>query len=64
MNNENKQMLLDLGKKEIKNLTETLNYEISKIQINISKEDLEKLSQLSIKINDRIEQLKTILISN
>jgi hypothetical protein len=61
MTNENKQVLLQLSKKQITDFTEALNYEISKIQINISKEDFEKLSDLSNKINNKVEQLKVLI---
>ncbi len=62
MTNENKQVLLQLSKKQITDFTEALNYEISKIQINISKEDFEKLSDLSNKINNKVEQLKVLMV--
>lgn len=57
-------MLLELSKKQIIDFTETLNLEMSKIQMNISKEDFEKLSELSIKINNKINQLKALILSN
>jgi hypothetical protein len=64
MKNEEKEMLLELSKKQIIDFTETLNHEMSKIQMNISKEDFEKLSELSIKINNKIDQLKALILSN
>lgn len=62
MTNENKQALLILSKQQIKDFTETLNYEMSKIQINISKEDFEKLSDLSNRINNKVDQLKVLMV--
>lgn len=63
MKKNDKQMLLELSKQLITKIIENLNSEMSKIDINLSEEDLEKLFQLNKEIKERLEQMKTSIFN-
>lgn len=63
MKKDDKQMLLELSKQLITKIIENLNSEMSKIDINLSEEDFEKLFQLNKEINERLEQMKTSIFN-
>lgn len=65
MTNKNKQVLIDLSKKFISELTSELNNEIKKVKINLSEDEKNNIivncDGILAKLNSRLSQLKKVL---